>query len=434
VSEAGTPVLDVVVDPSIVFQTMNGFGAADVFAPGGALTTANAQLFFDPVNGIGLSILRIGIDVDGTPLGGASVYSDVQAAASYGAIVWAAPWSPPAAFKDNNNVNGGGHLLSTDYDAWASVLAGFAATLKQNTGVDLYGVSAQNEPDFSAPYSSCLYSSQEMVDFVKVLGPKLAALTPPVRLLAAEPSNWMDLWGGTDAFGTAILADITASTAVGIIATHDYGFGPVAPPGGVPQPIWETEVSGVMGSPQAGPSSDIANGIVVAQWIASAIVTGGASAWHYWWLISANNDNEGLLLMGGVTTKRLYTLGNFSKFVRPSYQRVGVSGAVPIGVQIVAFNGPTDRKIAIVVINAGTSAVSVSISIGGTASPNQVTPWVTSASDDLVAHSALKLTGARFSTTVEPQSVTTFVGGPSPLPDGATGPDSADGSDDPTGP
>lgn len=431
--EAGTPKAnDILVNPGIVGQTMDGFGAADTWTPGGALTTAEARLFFDPVQGIGLSILRIGIDVNATGLG-AGVVSDVKLAASYGAIVWGAPWSPPAGDKDNDSVTNGGHLCAAagmgnctgnDYDAWAAALASFPAWLKRQTNVDLYGISAQNEPDFAAHYASCLYGGQQMVDFVKVLGPKLAALSPRVKLLAAEPDNWSHLWSGSDDFGDAILNDPAAAAVVDILATHDYGFDPVAPPAGVSKPIWETEVSGVSGSAQAGPSVDIDNGIAVAQWVHRAIVTGRARAWHYWWLVSqaSNNDNEGLLFpagqgpngVGDVNSppKRLFAVGQFSKFVRPGYQRIDVSGQLPPGVQASAFQGPVDATVVIVAINSNTAPTQVQLFVGGTAWPSAVTPWVTSAGDNLAARSPIALAAARFSATLDPRSITTFVGMP----------------------
>jgi glucuronoarabinoxylan endo-1,4-beta-xylanase len=412
--EAGSPAPgDVIVNPDDVHQTMAGFGAADVWQT--ALTTAQGALFFDPIKGIGLSILRIGIDGNGTPLGSGAV-ADVKLAASYGAIVWAAPWSPPAGDKDNANVNDGGHLLAADYDSWATTLAGFASTIKQQTGVALYGISAQNEPDFVASsYASCIYSAAQMVAFVKVLGPKLAALSPPVKLLAPEPDTWSHLWSNGDQYGSAILGDPAAASTVSVLATHDYGFNPVAPPASLDKPLWETEVSGVSGSAQAGPSTDIANGIAVAQWIYAGIVTGGASAWHYWWLIPSNADNEGLLLQGGDITsppKRLYTLGNFSKFVRPGYRRVDVSGPVPSGVQLAAFQNPSDATTAIVAINTNASAISLPVFVEGSSWPARVTPWVTSSSVDLASQPGVALSGARFSTTLAAQSVTTFVGKP----------------------
>jgi glucuronoarabinoxylan endo-1,4-beta-xylanase len=406
----------VIVNPGVTHQTMDGFGAADTWTPGGALSAAQGKLFFDPVNGIGLSILRVGIDVNGTALGTTAAYSDIKMAASYGAIVWGAPWSPPAASKDNASEDNGGHLLTADYASWATTLAGFAATVKTQTGVDLYGVSAQNEPDFTASYASCIYSSAQMVAFVKVLGPVLAGLDPPVKLLAAEPDSWSNLWSGDD-FGTAILADTGASAAVNIIATHDYGHKTDSvttrptPPPGTAQHIWETEMSD-----ETAADADIGHGIQVATWVYAGVTTGGASAWHYWWLINQNTDGEGLLPMGGDITnppKRLYTLGNFSKFVRPGYVRVDVAGtAPPSGVLIAAFQNPSDATTVIVAINSNMTAATVPLFVQGSSWPASVTPSVTSASDNLAAQTAVTLTGGNFSATLGAQTVTTFVGKP----------------------
>src|SRR5437762_2822574 len=92
-------------------------------------------------------------------------------------------------------------------------------------------------------------------------------------------------------------------------------------------------MSGVKWWPEQGPSSDINNGIAVAGWIHSALVVGDASAWVYWWyqpLSTTTNDNEGLILQNGTDTKRRYTLGNYSKFVRPGFVRVDAT-APPAG-------------------------------------------------------------------------------------------------------
>jgi glucuronoarabinoxylan endo-1,4-beta-xylanase len=250
-----------------------------------------------------------------------------------------------------------------------------------------------------------------MVGFVKVLGPKLAALNPPVKLIAAEPDTWSNLWGGDD-YGHAILADSAASAAVDILATHDYGGSGLtrpSPPAGNTHPIWETEVSD-----ESAPDPDIGHGIDWAQAIYAAIHTGGASAWHYWWLVNLNADGEGLLLQGGDTTnppKRVYTLGNYSKFVRPGYVRIDAS-SVPSGLQVVAFDNPSDNTVVVVAINSNTSSQPVSLFVSGTEWPSQVTPWVTSASDNLASQAAIPLSGARFSATLAAQSVTTFVGHP----------------------
>jgi glucuronoarabinoxylan endo-1,4-beta-xylanase len=114
---------------------------------------------------------------------------------------------------------------------------------------------------------------------------------------------------------------------------------------------------------------------------------------------------------GGSTSsppKRVYAMGNFSKFVRPGYVRVGISGA-PSSVQIVAFYN-SDGTVAIVALNSSSSAVAASFFVSGACWPTTVTPYVTSANSNLAAGTAIPVSGGRFSGSLEAQSVTTFVG------------------------
>lgn len=373
----------------------------------GTPSAAQQTLLFDPVNGIGLTLLRVGIEsVSGTSvIMGTAGLADGPVITKFGGKVWAAPWSPPAADKNNDNVNGGASdntLKTADYTAWATTLAAFPAYYKAQTGVDLYAISAQNEPDFNATYESCLYTASELVSFIDALGPMLAALNPPVKVLAAEPDNWGNLWGG-DGYGPAILADSAANSYVGPIATHDYGttsagtYARPAPPANNTHPIWETECT---------PTGTDA--ITISTMIYAAFTTGGVSAWHYWW-------TESLLPDGASDPPpQLYALGNFSKYVRPGYVRVGVTGAstpsgsVPL---VVAFANPPDGTVAIVVINGG-AATQVSFFVSGTAWPSTVTPYVTSATAQLTAGTPITVTAARFTASLDAQSVTTFVGAP----------------------
>jgi glucuronoarabinoxylan endo-1,4-beta-xylanase len=401
---AGT---DVTVQLGSFGQTMDGFGVSNTYQST-AISDATADQFFDQTKGIGLSIFRLGIKSDGTSWG---PIGDAKKAADRGAIVWAAPWTPPSNCKSNNSPDNGGTLNTNCYDSWSSTLAAFPALAKQS-GVTVIGISAQNEPDNSTPYESTLYSGAQMVAFVKVLGPKLKALNPPVKLLAPESTRWERLWGADEDYGDAILADAQASAQVDIFATHMYETqDAVAPPAGFTKPIWVTEMSGVQGYPEAGPSSDIADGLVWADWIYQAFVVGNASAWHAWWMTSLNNDNEGLLLMGGGTTKRLYTVGNYSKFIRPGYRRVTLSGTPPTGVELTAYLSPTDGTVVIVALNSGASAVALPLYLSGKA-PCTMTPWVTSATDNLASKTAVSVSGSRFAPMLAAMSVTTFVGKP----------------------
>ncbi len=395
---------DITIDPAKTYQVVDGFGQADVWQ--GSSSTAMQTLLFDPVNGLGLTLLRIGIDgTSGSPnIMGAAAYADGQACVKYAGCdckVWAAPWSPPASMKSNNNVNNGGNLDSSDYAAWAKILAAFPAFYKQNGGVDLYAISAQNEPDFTASYQSCLFNSSQMTAWIDVLGPALAALSPPVKVLAAEPDNWGNLWGG-DGYGPAILADSSASSYVGPLATHDYGstsagnYARPAPPANNTHHIWETECT----PGDTGP-------ITISTMVYAAFTTGGANGWHYWW-------TEAFIPNASSPPPQAYALGNFSRFVRPGYYRIDVSGApTPSGTAplVVAFASPTDGTVAIVVVNGG-GAQQVSFFVAGAGWPSTVTPYVTTTSDKLSAGTAITVTGGRFSGSLAAQSVTTFVGKP----------------------
>ena len=395
---------DITVDPTKTHQVVDGFGEADVWQS--SSSTAMQTLLWDPVNGIGLTLLRVGIDGTSgqTNIMGAAGYADGQACMKFGGSackVWAAPWSPPASMKDNNNINNGGHLQTSDYAAWAKVLAAFPAFYKKNGGVDLYAISAQNEPDFTASYQSCLFNASQMVAWINVLGPALAALSPPVKVLAAEPDNWGNIWGG-DGYGPAILADSGANSYVGPIATHDYGstsagtFARPAPPANNTHHVWETECT----PGDTGP-------ITIATMVYAAFTTGGVNGWHYWWTQA---------FVPSVTSPppQVYALGNFSKFVRPGYLRIDVSGAPKASSSaplVVAFTNQSDGTVAVVVVNGG-GAQNVSLFVAGTAWPASVTPYVTTSSSKLAAGTAISVSAGRFSASLAAQSVTTFVGKP----------------------
>ena len=342
---------------------MDGFGASDAWH--GALTTAQADLYFSTTSGIGLSLLRTGISPDGGTL---SNWNNAKLAIARGAKVWAAPWSPPANLKTTADLNSGS-LRSDSYAAWATTLASFATNFNANVGSPLYAISAQNEPDFDTKgaYSMCLYGFPDMAAFVDQLGAAIAALklSSPPKILAPESASWGNLWN----YSAAIAADPVARGYIGFYATHQYGG--VSKYQAVDKPVWETEQSSFE---SFDPS--IANALKVGSWINEAITSGNASAWHYWWLNGLNSDNEGLIGKNGdfQLTKRLFALGHYSRFVRPGWVRIGVDGSAP-GQLVTAFKNPVSGEFAIVVENSG-SATTRTFSVDG-ANGGTVSAYVT---------------------------------------------------------
>jgi glucuronoarabinoxylan endo-1,4-beta-xylanase len=108
-------------------------------------------------------------------------------------------------------------------------------------------------------------------------------------------------------------------------------------------------------------------------------------------------------------TKRLWVLGNYARFVRPGFVRVSTSGAAPSGVLVTAYQNPADGTVVVVAINSNTSAIPLSLYVSGVV-PCGMTPWVTSAADNLASKTPITVANARFSATLDAQSVTSFVG------------------------
>ena len=170
-------------------------------------------------------------------------------------------------------------------------------------------------------------------------------------------------------------------------------------------------MSGVRHWPEEGPSIHIDNGVAVAGWIHSAMTVGEASAWLYWWYEAYyENDNEGLAIIQGNATraKRYFTMGNYSKFVRPGFVAVEVVGNEDADVLLSAYKG-TSEEVVIVAINEGSTEVTFPISIVAGTTPTTLTPYVTSAADNLAPGAAVSVSDDQFMATLPALSVTTFV-------------------------
>jgi glucuronoarabinoxylan endo-1,4-beta-xylanase len=166
-------------------------------------------------------------------------------------------------------------------------------------------------------------------------------------------------------------------------------------------------MSGVKWWPEQGPSTDIKNGVAVAGWLHNALTVGEVNAWLWWWIKATGGTNEGLYNSDGADTKRHYTFGNFTKFIRPGYKRVEVTGEIPKDVLLTAYTG--SDTVVVVAINKGSATANVPITIAGGTAPASCTPTVTSASDNLKSGTAVTVSGGTFTAALAATTVTTFV-------------------------
>ena len=233
------------VDSSVKHQFVRGFGG---MSPNwGNMpddTVRDIELMFNPDTGLGYNMFRIMIPPDNTDielsmyqlvnnrLSGDKDRSDfyelVKIVNKYNGYVLASPWSPPAEWKTNGSINGGGAgaaavLLPQYYRDYAEYLKSFAQHMYIK-GAPIYAISIQNEPNFNADYDGCEWTPDEMRDFFKLVG----RFTEDVKG-----------WGGGKEIETvltmngesanevyindAALNDAASRQAIDLIGRHVYG-------------------------------------------------------------------------------------------------------------------------------------------------------------------------------------------------------------------
>jgi glucuronoarabinoxylan endo-1,4-beta-xylanase len=427
-----------IVDWNSVHQRIDGFGASSAWD--GSWTTAEADLLFSTnnnityqsatYNGVGLSLLRNHIlyasttSASDTPT---TVEANImKLAQARGARVWSTPWTPAAGFKSINDIydssvatgsgiNGGSYLGSGNNITnlnYASQLANYVASMK-SSGINLYAISVQNEPDANVTtYEACQWTGAQIHDFVTNLFSALATKgVGSTKIIVPESESW----SGDATLYTPTLSDPNTAADVSIIANHDYvpnnSVGDQttpAAPSTSGKALWETEVALLSGS-----DSSIENGVYYAQRIYLYMTQAQANAYHYWWLVASGSGNEGLLDTSSAPTKRLFTFGQYSRFVRPNFNRINATSTQPSAL-ISAYKDSTSPGFAIVVVNTNVATDVIQTFNLTNFTAASVTPWITSSTLSLAQQTAVNVTNSSFTYTVPALSVVTFVGQATP--------------------
>jgi O-glycosyl hydrolase len=355
--------------------------------------------------------------------------------------------SAPPQFTSNAQ-SCGGTLKPGSEAAYAQYLAGIVERLHDRDHITLQYVSPMNEPDDSFPdcgQEGMRVPVAQRARVVQTLGAELSRRAPYARviadettadaILASEAPQWLGEPGVTDYLAA--------------IAHHTYDFpndalrrtvAPLAKQ--FATPTWMTEIccykgsGGVAAGFGAQFDPTMTQGLWLADQIYDDLVTAGDSAWYWWTALSpvlgcdADADpscatrintkgfNDGLLYYderyatNGNTnvyvTKRFYTLGQFSRYVRPGAIRHDVRGA-PNGVRVMAFQ--QDSRWTVVAWNEGKRATTVGISIPG-ASVNARAAFQTSNDEQLTPSELPVLTDTgTWVAHLAPQSIVTYTFG-----------------------
>lgn len=328
------------------------------------------------------------------------------------------PWTPPNNRLSNwksgvpDPVNApeiGGYLDPAHYRDYADVLADYALGFASAMGNSLTAVSIQNEPNWSPQYESCSWTAAQFAAFVPILRQEFAAKGVPasVLVMAPEDMNFKD-----------DLLDSTAISKVDIVGVHQYDWKdkPNYAAQALPRTkaagkrLWMTEWS----TDQNGNNDpSMGDGLVVANVIHNDLTLAEANAFLYWWLWSNNSSqNNGSLLNvnGGAVadSKRLYAIGQYSRFVRPGWVRIATALPSSQDVLVTAFKDPAGQKVAVVAINKGTADANLRLVLPAPARFTSLSTYRTSAGESLADLGSTTVSSSAFQAVLKAQSVTTF--------------------------
>lgn len=195
---------------------------------------------------------------------------------------------------------------------------------------------------------------------------------------------------------------------------------------------WQTEYC-VLESPGtdvlpggSGPKRDLGmqTALYVARIIHNDLVLANASSWQWWTAISRVDYKDGLIYIDdGVSTgsdaknyakfdgryldsKLLWTLGNYSYFVRPGMERVEANSTEKDDVLISAYKDVSSQKLVVVVINHGDKKIKGKINMHGGNIKGNLKPYLTDESADLKLQEAVNSDDFE----IPAKSIVTYVG------------------------
>ncbi len=404
--------LVITIDENTVYQTIESFGASGAWwsqdvggwtsltKDGIELREEIAKLLFDPTEGIGLSAYRYNIGAgsaeSGSESGSKSGIIDAwRRAESFetesGVYDWTkdenAVWfltkakdmgvpelvffcnSPPVRLTKNGKAYGDAaegkstsNLLEENYEAFANYVLDITEHFISE-GYPIKYVSPVNEPqwDWTGGQEGCHYEPDELVKFLNVFLDVMEARNiEGLELSAPELGEW----GNTSyPYYEAILNDKRLCDYLKSLDVHSY-WSDISAKSSFQK--WIAQKAPKEFSLKTSEWCEMVNGmdlsmdsaINLAMEINTDLTTLNVTSWQYWIATSCYSYRDGLIYVntpgqGMTVAKRLWAMGNFSRFIRPGYIRIECSSDSS-DIHLSTYKGKDEKgteRIVLVLIN-----------------------------------------------------------------------------------
>jgi O-glycosyl hydrolase len=336
-------------------------------------------------------------------------------------IIMSTPWTPPnnrvTQWKEdvtgvsaslNGNIKWNmpdvwGRLKKDKFADYADLLGDYAANFEAKMGAPLAILSVQNEPNMKVDYESAYWSGTDLRDFLVMIeqrfpkkGIKLGEGGLTSRSLGIMIPEYENFNVNFNEMIKPTLESPAAQKILTHIALHQYNGGydssDKAGAKAFPEIIaagkrfWQTEVSNLGSHVPYGNGID--NAIYYARMIHYDFTLTEINAFLFWWLWNNNNktftgalinveDGENI-----ITSKRLYAIGQFSRFIRPGWVRIESDTNPRAMVYSSAYRNPKTNEIAVVLVNDRSREYIISLDLTD-AVFDQLAIWRTSEKENL---------------------------------------------------
>ncbi|MDP4226165.1 MAG: hypothetical protein Q8910_07285, partial [Bacteroidota bacterium] len=245
-------------------------------------------------------------------------------------------------------------------------------------------------PDFKVTYESCSWTATQMFNFAKNNAPAIG-----YPFMMPESFNFNVNMSDSALNNAAACANIT------YIGGHIYGSKPFTYTNAINKgkKIWMTEHY----------YDDSTSNINIALKVAKEIhdcMCNNMNAYCWWWMLPLNGSKCNLIDSKNALTKNACAIGQFSKWIRPGYNRIEATANPNSNVYISAYTNGT--KVVIVAINMSTVAISQPFKIQN-GNISSATPYVTSGSKNIAASSNIAVSNNGFTAILDAHSITTLV-------------------------
>jgi O-glycosyl hydrolase len=316
--------------------------------------------------------------------------------------------SPPVWLTKNGKGFAAGGVSNIDRSRHGE-FARWMVRVMGSSGIGFDWVSPVNEPQWDwsdGGQEGCPYSNAEVAGLVRALNGAMDSAGLKTKILLPEAGSIKYLFEDADKpgrgrqigefFGAGSANYVGGLSRVGgVVAAHSYfstapwerGIGwrkkvdsLVSGAGGLKYWMSEFCILGDDAGEIRGDHRDtgMTAALYMARVIHNDLVYANAAAWQWWLAISPYDYKDGLIYVDKSEkdgrfwdSKKLWALGNFSRFVRPGMERVGVEvsevrAAGDEGLLVSAFRDVFKRKLVVVLVNLSEGAREVSLEkVGG---------------------------------------------------------------------